>query len=185
MKKIPTLFKRDTKTHLVIDEINPGTEWVIAEEGESIRKVDGTCCLLRDRKLYKRYTLKRNNKPPEGFEPVTDIDLMTGKQEGWLPVTDSKEDQWHREALENVGLVPDGTYELCGPKVQGNPEGFQHHLLISHKLQSPTYAPLTFNLLKEFFTDNDIEGIVWHHPDGRMVKIKGKDFGIKRKRFWN
>jgi hypothetical protein len=22
---------------------------------------------------------------------------------------------------------------------------------------------------------------VWHHPDGRAVKIKAKDFGIKRK----
>jgi len=26
-----------------------------------------------------------------------------------------------------------------------------------------------------------MEGIVWHHPDGRMVKIKGVDFGINRK----
>ena len=24
-----------------------------------------------------------------------------------------------------------------------------------------------------------VEGIVWHHPDGRMVKIKRKDFGFK------
>jgi hypothetical protein len=28
-------------------------------------------------------------------------------------------------------------------------------------------------------THKDIEGIVWHHPDGRMVKIKKKDFGYK------
>ena len=26
------------------------------------------------------------------------------------------------------------------------------------------------------------EGIVWWHPDGRKVKIKGKDFGVKRPR---
>ena len=24
----------------------------------------------------------------------------------------------------------------------------------------------------------DIEGIVWHHPDGRMAKIKRRDFGL-------
>ena len=24
-----------------------------------------------------------------------------------------------------------------------------------------------------------IEGIVWHHPDGRMAKIKARDFGIQ------
>jgi hypothetical protein len=29
--------------------------------------------------------------------------------------------------------------------------------------------------------DHNIEGIVWHHSDGRMVKIKAKDFGIKRR----
>jgi hypothetical protein len=28
----------------------------------------------------------------------------------------------------------------------------------------------------------DIEGIVWHHSDGRMAKIKLRDFGHKRPR---
>jgi hypothetical protein len=35
--------------------------------------------------------------------------------------------------------------------------------------------------LKAYLAYKDIEGIVWHHSDGRMVKIKGKDFGLKRK----
>jgi hypothetical protein len=26
----------------------------------------------------------------------------------------------------------------------------------------------------------DIEGLVFHHPDGRMAKIKLRDFGMKR-----
>ena len=44
-------------------------------------------------------------------------------------------------------------------------------------------APRTFDALRAFLADHDdIEGIVWHHPDGRMVKIKGKDFGIKRRK---
>jgi len=25
-----------------------------------------------------------------------------------------------------------------------------------------------------------VKEIVWHHPDGRMVKIKARDFGLKR-----
>jgi len=41
-------------------------------------------------------------------------------------------------------------------------------------------APRTFNELKEWFKDQDIEGIVWHHPDGRMIKLKKRDFGYKR-----
>jgi len=36
--------------------------------------------------------------------------------------------------------------------------------------------------LGQFFKERNIEGIVWHHPDGRMAKIKARDFGIKRGR---
>jgi len=41
-------------------------------------------------------------------------------------------------------------------------------------------APRKFEEIKAYLADKDIEGIVWHHPDGRMVKIKKKDFGYKR-----
>jgi hypothetical protein len=34
--------------------------------------------------------------------------------------------------------------------------------------------------LKLFLGSAGIEGIVWHHPDGKMVKIKTRDFGIKK-----
>jgi hypothetical protein len=36
--------------------------------------------------------------------------------------------------------------------------------------------------IAQYLREHDIKGIVWHHPDGRMAKIKGKDFGINRKR---
>jgi hypothetical protein len=42
-------------------------------------------------------------------------------------------------------------------------------------------APRTFNELREWLSGMDIEGIVFHHPDGRMAKIKKRDFGIRRK----
>ena len=42
-------------------------------------------------------------------------------------------------------------------------------------------VPRTYDGLKSFFASHDIEGMVLHHADGRMVEIKGKDFGIKRK----
>ena len=41
--------------------------------------------------------------------------------------------------------------------------------------------PRTYDQIKDALENTDIEGIVWHHPDGRMVKIKKKDFGFKRK----
>ena len=37
-----------------------------------------------------------------------------------------------------------------------------------------------FGLLKAWFMHHDVEGVVWRHPDGRMAKIKGRDFGIVR-----
>lgn len=179
MQKIISLFQRNYETdRLVRNEVVSGAEWVLGGEGVATRKFDGTCCLVRDGRLYKRHTLKRGKKAPDGFEPATDPDAATGKQEGWLPVGDGPEDKWHRQAF--VDLLTDGTYELCGPQVQGNPEGFVTHLLVPHGKHGVTGAPRTFEELQDYFGTHDIEGIVWHHPDGRMVKIKAKDFGIKR-----
>jgi hypothetical protein len=74
-----------------------------------------------------------------------------------------------------------GTYELVGPKIQGNPERRVKHELISHEYSDPYEIPnRTFEGIKEFMRDLDIEGIVFHHPDGRMAKIKKKDFGMTR-----
>ena len=37
-------------------------------------------------------------------------------------------------------------------------------------------APRTFAGLMAYLQDKPIEGIVWHHEDGGMVKIKKADF---------
>ena len=179
MKKIISLYKRNYDgDRLVRDEVVEGAEWVLAGEGIATRKYDGTACMVRGGKLYKRYDAKKGRTPPPGFEPAQEPDEITGHWPGWIPVTNSKEDRWHREAFG--GCEPDGTYELCGPKVQGNPENIPSHFLIPHgKLELPD-APRSFDALREYFLTHNIEGIVWWNPDGRMVKIKGKDFGIKR-----
>jgi hypothetical protein len=140
--------------------------------------------MVRDGKLYKRYDAKQGKTPPPNFEPAMEVaDPVTGHFPGWLPVGDGPEDRWHREAwdAEMQQAAPDGTYELVGTKLQGNPEGFSTHQLILHGLVQAPNAPRDFQGLREYLAANDIEGIVWHHPDGRMVKIKGKDFGLKRR----
>ena len=185
MKKTVSLFQRNYDgDRLVRDELVPGAEWVTAGEGTATRKYDGTCCMWRDGRLWKRHELKAGKPAPEGFEAAQAPDATTGDVPGWVPVGDGPEDARHREALENgpsYAICEDGTYELCGPKVQGNPEGFDQHLLVKHGAVSLHDCPRTFNALREYLGDGAIEGVVWHHPDGRMVKIKGKDFGIKRK----
>lgn len=182
MKKIISLFQRNYDgDRLVRNEIVPGAEWVSQGIGIATQKHDGTCCMVRDGKLYKRYDAKKGKTPPIGFEPAQEPDPVTGHHPGWLPVGDGAEDAWHREAFGASNGMPwfDATYELCGPKIQGNPENLPSHVLIMHGIQELN-APRTFDDLKEWFVGKDIEGIVWHHPDGRMVKIKKKDFGMKR-----
>jgi hypothetical protein len=181
MQKIISLFQRNYDgDRLVRDDVVPGAEWVFAGEGIATRKFDGTCCMVRDGKLYKRYDAKQGKTPPAGFEPAQEPDPVTGHHPGWVPVGDGPEDRWFREAFGAEEFPSDGTYELVGPKVQGNPEQFASHTLVLHGGYRLPDAPRTFASIRAYLASHDMEGIVWHHPDGRMVKIKAKDFGIKR-----
>lgn len=178
MQKIISLYQRNYDgDRLVRDEVVPGAEWVLAGEGVATRKWDGTAAMIRDGKLYKRYDAKQGKTPPEGWEAAQEPDPVTGHHPGWLPVGDGPEDKAFREAM-----VPraDGTYELVGPKIQGNPEHIAVHTLIRHGAERLPDVPRDFAGLRAYFETHDIEGIVWHHADGRMVKIKAKDFGLKR-----
>lgn len=185
MKKIISLFQRNYDgDRLVRNEIVPGAEWVIAGQGLATVKYDGTCCRVERGKLWKRYDAKFGRVPPEDFEPSQAPDSITGHWPGWIPVGDGPDDVWHREAWPiswpNAIHLEDGTYELCGPEINGNPEGLHIHKLIRHG-DDVIYPPRTFDELKAWLAEHDFEGIVWHHPDGRMVKIKGKDFGLVRR----
>lgn len=186
MKKIISLFQRNyAGDRLVRPEVVPGAEWVIAGEGVATRKYDGTCCMIRDGVLYKRYDAKNGKTPPPNFEPVQEPDLISGHWPGWIPIGNGPEDEWHRDACKwTFGwpkILPgnDGTFELIGPKVQGNPEQNADHQLLRHGCTFLPNAPRDFDGLKIYLQEHRIEGIVWHHPDGRLVKIKAKDFGLK------
>ncbi len=180
MKKIPSLYKRDYEgTRLVYDEVVPGSEWVLNGEGKPTVKWDGTSVLIREGILYKRYDAKNGKTPPEGFVPAQDADPVTGHWPGWIPCNPiSPADKYHFEAFM-LKSHDDGTYELVGPKIQANPYGLQHHELFRHGDTELHGVPLNFEGVKQFLSENKMEGIVWHHPDGRMVKIKTKDFGLK------
>ena len=181
MKKIKSLFMRNYKgDRQVYDEVVLGSEWVIAGEGIATRKFDGSCCMVQEGVLFKRYDVKKRRRVPEGFIPAQEKDEVTGHWPGWVIVTDEPEDKWFREAFDEN--LPDGTYELCGPKVQGNPEAFNHHVLVPHGGEKLDDVPRTFMTLRDYFVfvKQNIVGIVWHHADGRMVKIKRRDFGFSR-----
>lgn len=192
MRKIPTLFKRDPNDRArVIDEVTPGCEWVLAGEGVATVKMDGACCRVETvdkddierSRLWKRREVKPGREIPDGFEPCGEPDPVTGKVVGWVPVGEGPEDEWFREGFDNTlafDVWPDGTYELVGPKVQGNPYGMTTHTLLGHDVTWHFNKPrdLSFDGIREELTTSWEEGIVWHHPDGRMAKIKRRDFGL-------
>lgn len=183
MKKIPTMFDRDWRgdRSLVTDQPNNACLWAFFGDGTPTRKIDGTCCMVRLGVLFKRREVRLVDERPADFER-SELDETTGKEVGWVPVGVGPEDRWHREAFNNrEDYWPDGTYELVGPKIQGNPEGYAQHTLVPHAdLVINEEVPRKYNALREWIKDRGIEGIVFHHPDGRMAKIKKRDFGFKR-----
>jgi hypothetical protein len=182
MNKITTIFIRDMSKQpaLVTQEWHPDCLWVRDGEGIATRKYDGTSCLVRDGKLYKRRELRPGDVAPADFERLG-YDENTGKTVGWVPVGDGPEDRWHREAIINENMLAyNGTYELLGPNIQGNKDRREVHVLQAHHMaRHYPMAPRTFAGIKAFLEENVIEGLVWHHDDGRMAKIKRRDFGLK------
>ena len=183
MRKVPSLFKRDYDgTRMVYDEVVSGCEWVLRGEGRATRKHDGTACMVKDSVLFRRYDAKRGKAAPTNFTPAQDKpDEMTGHWPGWVPCDRSDPgSKYHFDAFDDQASWEDGTYELCGPKVQGNPEGSDNHVLVRHGSIELTDSPRDFQGLRLYIQEQPIEGIVWHHPDGRMSKLKKKDFGFRR-----
>lgn len=191
MKKIPTIFERDWEgdRSRVLDHPVPGCEWVFNGEGVATRKYDGTAVAVIEGNVFKRHEVRPGKEAPAGFIRV-ESDTMTEKIVGWVPAGDGPEDKWLRQSVEDyphdvlpfpATTLPDGTYELVGPKIQGNPEHFSEHWLLPHgDMMFAEAIPRTFEGIRDFLEREDIEGIVFHHPDGRMAKIKARDFGIKR-----
>jgi len=176
MKKIPTIYKRNPENmRELLDEIHPACEWVFNGEGTAKRKYDGTCCMIKDGLFYKRREIKKGQTVPEGFIEETQ-DAITNKTTGWVPVDfNDNTNKFHVEGFNNLKNKENGTYELCGPKIQKNPEGYSEHVLISHREAEVIEVDRTKQDIYEFLKNTTYEGVVFHHPDGRMAKIKKKD----------
>jgi hypothetical protein len=192
MQKIMSLFQRlreadPVRGRLVYEAVTEGAEWVIRGEGIATRKWDGVAVLIKDGSAFMRYDLKQGRQAPAEFIPAQAApDPKTGHWPGWVPA-DCPAGKHVMEAVNKAKQmwedgVPDGTYEACGPKIGtrhgANPEKLTEHVLIPHGKDVIEDAPRTFAGLKEFLQARSIEGIVWHHEDGRMVKIKKADFPL-------
>ncbi|ASU33440.1 hypothetical protein [Mucilaginibacter xinganensis] len=187
MKKISTLFKKDPNNLAgVINEVDPENNWAL-HSGIATRKFDGTACAVIEGELYKRYDVKKGREIPANAIPCQEPDGITGHWPHWVKCdSNDKSDKYHFEAFDKCTEKIDGTYELVGPKIQSNPEGYNEHRLIVHGGHEIKLEDRSFESIRDFLSasHNDIEGIVFHANDGtgRMCKIRKSDFDIKRKK---
>lgn len=179
MRKIPTLFVRDPENmKYVLPEPNPACAWVFAGEGVPTAKVDGVCVKLDNDGWWARREVKPDKTPPPNWVEV-DADPVTGKRQGWEPMRQSAFAKYLDEATADpFHELTNGTYELVGAKINGDPHGYGRHQLIRHGAielddVQRDYRSLRLWLATEAFR---WEGIVYHHPDGRAAKIKCRDF---------
>ena len=192
MKKIPTLFKREFENHNVVKvlpEVTEGMEWVLEGEGVATEKFDGSCCAIIKGELYKRYDAKKGKKPPEGAIPCCDPDPITGHHPHWVKCDrENPADKWFWEAYDNsiksilfiyafVGKNMNGTYEAVGKHFQGNPYKGSNDILIPHG-RAILNVPRTFDGIRDYLEEHEIEGIVFWKDGEPKCKIKRSDFGF-------
>ena len=205
MKKTPIVFLHDYEKDAITSQIRPGCEWVLEGLGSATIKFDGQAALFKDDKLWKRYDRKLTKKaqqafnrgqdlgpvrmelfkdPPEGFVPCEESpDPVSFHWPGWVPVSkDNPADKWFIGALSNTAepLVEGATYELVGPSLALNIYGLPKHELWRHGKETVNLPDRSFEAMEKFMKENEVEGLVFHHPDGRMAKIRRKDFKL----FW-
>lgn len=196
MKKMKSLFVREfgeDHSVTVTPVVEKGCEWVINGEGVATRKWDGTCTLIENGEISRRYDCKHGKTPPVGFIPTDNPDPITGHWPGWVKIdkfNPKGDEKFFVEAYVNtfgsLDAVPEnGTYELCGPKINANPEKLDKHIFIKHIfIKHGTVildVPRNLDGIREFLKNNYIEGIVFHRGNGDMCKIKRVDFGFE----WN
>lgn len=187
-QKMTALFEIDRVNHVGTDVINEKSAWVFTEPAVATVKRDGTGVLITtEGEILVRRSVKKGKRIPQGFR-LAETDPFTGHMFGVEPMEQSGFKTMLQEALPATGkTLEPGTYELCGPKVNGNPEGFDHHVLIRHGAEVLPVIPdmqtvnpdEAFGLLKELFADlkaNGVEGVVWWGADDKRVKLRVKDF---------
>lgn len=196
MKKIPTLFKR-AANGFVIPELNEKAAWVLQEESTALRKYDGVCFMFDGEEWWNRRSWQGRIKQKMdmyGIKPV-EYDPNTQKTFGWAQ--DGSFGKYLRQALQyppvHADAVPQaseylpGTYELVGPKINGNPEGFAQHRLIYHaraeqlsNINSLNLNQLdvqqAYNALAATLSYVLVEGAVFYGSEGQLAKIKRRDF---------
>lgn len=180
MNKIPTIFERDWNGDKCV--INMLVVDFPFDEAKATEKLDGTNVrvTIRNKTLVR---LEKRRNPSK-------LQKAQGIEEPWYVDADENDpgDKYLWEAARNRSYGQDGEWsgEVVGKNIQGNTLNLNNNVLCLFSLgEAPVLSnvPTDYEELKKYLSETQssfgtglIEGIVWHHPDGRMAKIKGKDF---------
>ena len=186
MRKMKSLFERQFENHRIVkclNKVQEGCEWVLNGEGYATEKLDGTCCLIKDNKIYRRFDYKKGRILPKNAIPCQqEPDPITGHFPHWVLCEEANPaDKYHIEAFNKQKPLEDGTYELIGLHFQSNPYKLNEDILEKHGQRILKNVPRDYEGIKEYLKNNFIEGIVFYGEGGKMCKIKRSDFGFE----WN
>ena len=209
MKKMPIIFDMTFNSegdrevlHTIRVEIRDLVNKTL-DEGKRIVptfKRDGTAVFRgADGEWFTRRAVKTGKEAPEGFIAL-ETDPNIGTTFGWEPKESSPMKKFLNKAIEKFiqdnGTEPprNTTFELLGPKINGNPEHVDSEELRIHGNEKATDFPTIqdildsdepFDMLKPIFADfraKHIEGIVFWitDADGNLIeprfKVRCKDF---------
>lgn len=193
MPKLQSPFIRNDE-YIVTPEIDPDYAWVFEDEGVTCQeKLDGTNVSI----------IIENGKLTRVFNRVNDVDMWSD-----CPVIEGVREAYNRGYCN----FTDGQYfgEVVGEKIQGNPHKIEGHIWLPYEtyfrkhLTYKTWGqyPKDFDTISKWFEEGLLslygmqkhggteghfcEGVVFHHPDGRMAKLRRDMFdwykGVKHKR---
>ena len=186
MKKMKTLFKRQFENYKIakcLNEVEPECMWVINGEGYATEKIDGTCCMINDGKIYRRYDYKVGRTLPVGAIPCQEkADEVTGHFPHWLLCEEKDPNcMYQLEAFKRQPNLENGTYECIGKHFNANPYNLESDILEKHGTRILEDVPRTYEGIRKYLEEHYIEGIVFYRGNGEMCKIKRTDFGFE----WN
>ena len=87
-------------------------------------------------------------------------------------------DKWFINAYNNTPGREERTYEAIGPHFQGNPYGLSDDILEPHGVKV-IEVERTFEEIKKYLSEHNIEGIVFWKDGEPQCKIKRSDFGLE------
>lgn len=170
---VPHVWELD-KNGYATDKVTKGCEWVTEGQGTASRKYDGVPV-----RVNGTINIQTDPMGPKIHRP--NVLKLVGNDQ-WMPI-DPKQDVVILEARERRYSTLDGMYEVCGPDILGNAEGWEIHKMIPTQVQVPasegercfTSCPRMLEDadgkkgLRSWLAQRPMEGVIFKHPDGRRL----------------